>query len=128
MAAFETPPKSVPTADLIKQTLAEARDLVELEVRLAKEELKADVVEAKRAAIAGALGLGILLLLLGALVVAVILALGGTVGAALIVSAGLALLAATSVAVAYAIAPKSLLGKTRRHLKQDATELKEHVA
>jgi uncharacterized membrane protein YqjE len=128
MSAIQEPPELLPTTDLVKQALSEARDLVQLEVRIAKEELREELVEAKRAAIAGALAIGIAMLVLGALLVAVILALGGTVGAALVVAAGLAALAAISVAVAYATAPKSVLGKTRKHLKQDATELKEHVA
>ena len=128
MAAVQMPSESVPTAELLRQTLDEARKLVTLEVRIAREELKQDLVEAKRAAIAGALALGMALLVLGALVVALILALGGTAGAALSVAAALAALTAFSVAFAYSAAPKSLLGKTRQHLKEDANEIKEHVA
>lgn len=127
MSALQSPPDLLPTAELVKQALGEARGLVELEVRIAKEELRAELLEAKRAAIAGTLAIGIAMLVLGALIVALIFALGGTVAAALVVAAALAALAAISVAVAYATAPKSVLGKTRQHLKDDAETLKEHV-
>jgi uncharacterized membrane protein YqjE len=120
--------ESASTPELAKRALIEARELVELEVRIAKEELREDLAEAVRAAIAAALAIGIAMLVLGALVVAVILALGGTVVAALMVAAALAVLAIVSMALAYASAPKSLLGKTRKHLKDDRTALKEHVA
>lgn len=127
MPVVQPPPETLSTPDLVKQVLTEARDLVELEVRMAKAELREDLSEAKRAAIAGGLAVGIAMLVIAALLVAVIFALGGTVVAALIVAAALAALAAVSIAVAYATAPKSLLGKTREHLKTDASELKEHV-
>jgi uncharacterized membrane protein YqjE len=128
MAAVQMPPESVPTADLVKQTLVEARDLVKLEVRIAKEELEEDLLEAKRAAYAGVLAVALGLLALAALVVAVILAIGGTPGAAVVVAVGLGALTAISAASAYAAAPKSLLAKTRRHLEDDATALKGHAA
>jgi uncharacterized membrane protein YqjE len=127
MSALQSPPELLPTPDLVKEVLGEARSLIELEVRIAKEELREELNEAKRAAIAGSLAIAIGMLVLGALIVAVILALGGTVGAALVVAAALAALAAISVAVAYGMAPKSVLGKTRQHIKQDANTLKEHV-
>ena len=127
MPEVQSPAGAVPTAELIRQALTEARELATLEVRIAKEELREELAEAQHAAIAGALAIAVALLVLVALVVAVILALGGTVGAALIVAAALAGLAVVSVIVAYAAAPKSLLAKTRQHLKKDAAELKEHV-
>ena len=126
--AVQMPPESISTSELLKQTIEEARELVKLEVGIAREELKQDLREAKRAAIAGALALGMAVLVLDALVVAIILALGGTASAALAVAAALAALTALSVAFAYTAAPKSLLGKTRQHLKEDANEIKEHMA
>jgi uncharacterized membrane protein YqjE len=127
MSALQSPPELLPTTELVKQALGEARGLVELEVRIAKDELRAEMMEAKRAAIAGTLAIGSAMLVLAALMVAVIFALGGTVGAALAVAAALAVLAVASVAVAYAMAPKSMLKKTRQQLKNDADALKEHV-
>jgi uncharacterized membrane protein YqjE len=118
---------AVPTTELIRQALTEARELAALEVRIAKEELREELAEAQHAAVAGALAVASALLVLVALLVAVILALGGTVMAALIVAAALAGLAIVSVIAAYTAAPKSLLGRTRQHLKKDAAELKEHV-
>jgi uncharacterized membrane protein YqjE len=127
MAAVHLPPESVPTADLVKQVLVEARELVKLEVRIAREELKEDLMEAERAAIAGVLAVVLGVLALGALVVTLILAIGGTAGAAFVVAVGLAALTALSAAFAYAMVPKVVLGKTRRHLEEDAAELKEHL-
>ena len=116
------------TTDLVKRTLAEARELVQLEVQIAKQELREDLIQTEKAAIAGAVALVLLLLALAALVVAVIVALGGTVLAAALVGAGFIVLAAGAVALAYALAPKSPLGRTRRRLKEDVNRLKEHAA
>jgi len=127
MAAAHMLPETISTADLVKQTLAEAHELVRLEVRIAREELKEDLAEARRAAIAGLLAVVLGELALGALVVALILAVGGTPGAALVVAVGLAALTTASAALAYTMVPKLVLGKTRRHLEADAAELKEHL-
>lgn len=119
---------AMPASELLAQALSEARELVSLEVRLAKAELKEEIARTKRAAIAGAVGTVFVTLALAALLVAVILALGGTAGTALIVAAVLAVLGAASMAIAYASAPKAVLGQTREQLKDDVEQLKEHVA
>ncbi len=118
---------SVPTSELLAQALAEARELAQLEIRIAKAELKEELGQAKRAAIAGSIGAAFALLTFAALLVAGILALGGTAVTALLVAAGLAVVAAAGIALAYASVPKKVLGRTREHLKDDAATLKEHL-
>lgn len=117
-----------PTSDLLKQTLAEARELVQLEVRIAKEELKEEVVRVKKAAITGGVALVLLFAGLSGFVVALILAFGGTVVAALLVAGALLVLGAGAGVLAYSMVPKSPLSHTRQNLKDDVNQLKEHVA
>jgi len=129
MSSARTPvPPEPTTVDLAKQVLADARELVQLEVRLAKAELLEEMAEAKRAAIAAVFAFGFALLALSALVVALVLALGATPFAALAVAGGFVAVAAGLGIYAYSAAPHSLLGRTRQHVKDDISELKEHVA
>jgi uncharacterized membrane protein YqjE len=119
--------KSAPTSELVAGALAEARELAKLEVRIAVAELKEELVQAKRAAIAAGVGAASGVLALAALLVALILALGGTVVVALIAAGALAAVAVVSIVLAYASAPKSVLRHTRGQLKDDFSSLKEHV-
>lgn len=118
---------SATTSELLRQAVTEARELVELEVRIAKEEIREELGRTKRAALTGAVALVLLILTLSALVVALILALGGGAPEALLVALGLALIGGTVAAATYALAPKSVLPRTRDNLKKDVHELKEHA-
>jgi uncharacterized membrane protein YqjE len=120
-------PETISTVDLVKATVAEARELVQLEVRIAREELKAELQRVKRAAIVAGLATTSAFLFFASLVVALILVLGATLEAALWVGLGFAVIAAALGAVAYATLPKSFLPHTRRHLMNDLNELKEHT-
>jgi uncharacterized membrane protein YqjE len=129
MSAGHFPPPPEPTTvDLAKQALGDARELVQLEVRLARAELLEELASVKRAAVAGLLGFTFVLLAFSALVMALVLALGGTAGAALAVAAGFLVLGAGLGALAYAALPRSILDRSRRHLQRDISELKEHAA
>jgi uncharacterized membrane protein YqjE len=127
-AAHLPPPPEPTTVDLAKQALGDARELVQLEVRLARAELLEELASVKRAAVAGLLGFTFVLLAFSALVMALVLALGGTAGAALAVAAGFLVLGAGLGALAYAALPRSILDRSRRHLQRDISELKEHAA
>ncbi|HTQ06868.1 MAG TPA: phage holin family protein [Polyangiaceae bacterium] len=127
MAVVDLSSSSPSTGELVKQVVAEARELVTLEVRIAEAELREELAQTRRAAFASGLAYGVVLLALGACVVAVILAVGATVVAALLVAAALAVLAAIAVAVAWTSAPKSLLGHARANVRRDAAVLREHV-
>ncbi|HYJ09982.1 MAG TPA: phage holin family protein [Polyangiaceae bacterium] len=129
MSAVHIPPPPEPsTVELAKQALGDARELVQLEVRLARAELLEELAGVKRAAIAGLLGFACVLLAFSALVIALVLALGGTAGVALAVAAGFLVLGAGLGAFAYASAPHSILDRSRSHVKRDISELKEHAA
>jgi uncharacterized membrane protein YqjE len=127
MAVVDLSSSEPTTGELVKQALVEARELVTLEVRIARAEAREELERTTRAAVAFGIAFGFVLLALSAFVVAVILAFGGTVIAALLVGAALAVLGAIAVAIAMASVPKSVLGRTRAHVKQDATVLREHV-
>lgn len=127
MPVVDLSASSAPTAELLKQVLTEARELVTLEMRAGQAELREELARTRNAAIAFGLAFGVIVLSLGAFLVAVILAFGGTVLAALLVGAALAVLGAIGVGIAFASLPKSVLGNTRDHVRQDAVVLKEHV-
>jgi uncharacterized membrane protein YqjE len=127
MAVVDLSSSAPTTGELVKQVLVEARELVTLEVRIAKAELREELERTTRAAIAFGIAFGFVVLALAAFVVAVILAFGGTVVAALLVGAALSVLGAVAVGVAVASVPKSVLDRTRAQVKQDAAVLREHV-
>jgi uncharacterized membrane protein YqjE len=127
MAVVDLSSSAPTTGELVKQVLVEARELVSLEVRIAKAELREELEKTTRAALTFGIAFGFVLLALSAFVVALILAFGGTVLAALLVGAALAVVAAVAVAIAVASVPKSILGRTRAHMKEDAAVLREHV-
>lgn len=124
----ESPVHTASTAELVKQALEEARELVKLEVRIARHELKEDFLRAGKAALAGGVAVVFLLLALGALTAAAILALGAGAIAASIVGAALALMGAGAGALAFSLLPKPPLDRTRQRMKDDLDQLKEHVA
>jgi hypothetical protein len=115
------------TTDLVQRVLQEARELVKLEVGIAKAELREQVSQVKRAGVAAALAVSCLLLCLCTLLMALVLALGNTVVAALLVALGLAVISGSLAWMAFALAPKSVLGRTREHARSDVNEIKEHA-
>ena len=115
------------TVEVTKQVLADARELIALEVQLAREEVKEELRLAKQAAIAGAAAACVLLLSLCAAIVALILALGGEPAHALVVALTLLVVALAAGAYAYAAVPKQPMERTKNRLAEDAKRLKEHV-
>ncbi len=119
--------EETPTSELVAQTLREARELIELEMKLAKQEVRQELQQAKRAAIVGALALACGMWAVAVLLVALILALGGTALHALIVGAVLLAACGGAAAYAYSAVPKAPLEDTRTRLKNDVNRLKEHA-
>lgn len=117
-----------PTAELIKDALADARELVRIEVGLAKVEVQTELKAASRAAIAAGVALVAFLLALSMAAVALVLALGGTAWIALAVSGGFLLTAGLASLIAYRRFPKKPLVDTRKRIEGDIQELKEHIA
>jgi uncharacterized membrane protein YqjE len=116
------------TADLVKEAMHEAKELVRLEVELAKEEVKEELQQVRRAAIGFGIAAGTTVITLSLLAVALILALGGTAVVALAVSAGFFVVAGVAGYAAYGMLPKAPLEKTRNRLQNDVNQLKEHIA
>jgi uncharacterized membrane protein YqjE len=115
--------------DLVKEALTDAKDLVKLEVELAKTEVREDLDEIKVAAIAFVAAFAAAIIGLTMLLVALVLAIAPRPLPALIVG-GVFLLIAVGVAafVGYPHLPKKPLDRTLTRLKTDAQILKEHTA
>lgn len=120
--------EEVPVTDLVKTALADTRELVKLEVELARDEMKKEVKAAGHAAIGFGVGVALGLVGLSVLAVALVLALGGSALTALIV--GLCFLAAAGVAGAlgYSALPKKPMEETRARVQDDMQHLKENIA
>jgi len=115
------------TAELLRQTLAQTRELVRLELELAQRELREDARRLKWATILLALGGALFIVALAMFDVAVVFALGASVRTALIV----AFIVLAEVAVlgffGYRQLPKVLLERTRARLSTDVRALKEQM-
>lgn len=117
----------LPTTELMRQVLDETKELVRIEARLAREELSADLLQLKSAAILGGVAAVLALLTLATLVLSLVLALGGVALTALIAAAVLLIGASVTAWLAYRKVPKPPLARTRDRLKSDVTQLKEHI-
>jgi hypothetical protein len=116
------------TADLVKDVMDEGRELVRLEVALAKEDVKAELRQVQRAAVSFGIALGSSLLVLCLLAMALVLALGGTSLVALGIAGVILVVAALAGYAGYGMLPKTPLEKTRNRLQNDMNQLKEHIA
>ncbi|HEY5955991.1 MAG TPA: phage holin family protein [Polyangiaceae bacterium] len=114
-------------ADPVRQAIADARELVVMEMRLAIAEARSDLRQAKAAAIVAVIALILALFSSIALLVALILALGGTPGVSLLVAAVLFVAAGAFGVYAYTTLPKKILERTRNRLMSDVSYLKERV-
>ena len=128
MPTFPDPRPEATTTSLLKEAVDEAKQLAQIEVALAKNELREEVKQAKGAAIAfgASAGLGIL----GVALLLVSLALAIFPGAVPALVIGLTLLIVASVLgwVGYRAIPKKPLAQTKRRLETDVSLLKERVA
>jgi uncharacterized membrane protein YqjE len=116
------------TADLFREAMVEAKELVRLEVALAREEVKEELKQVEHAAISFGIAVGSGVIVLCLLSVALVLALGGTAVVALLVAAAFLVVAGVAGWVGYGMLPKSPFGKTRDRLQNDVNQLKEHIA
>lgn len=116
------------TADLVREALDEAKELVRIEVELAKNEVEKEIADAKTAAVGFGIAAGAGIVVLSVLAMALVLALGGTALVALGVAAVFAAIAGGVGYWAYARLPKRPLEKTRRRIVGEVGELKEHIA
>jgi uncharacterized membrane protein YqjE len=115
-------------AELVREAVDETRQLVKLEVELAKDELRQELADAKRSAIM--FGVAAVAALLAAAMMFVALALAIFPGPMPALIIGGVLIAAAAIVgfIAFKKAPKRPLEKTRRRLETDAQVIKEGVA
>lgn len=128
MLPGRSPLEELSTADLVKDVLTEARELVKLEVDLARSEVEGEVAELVQSAFALGASVVAALLFLAMISVAVVVALGGTSLAAIGVGVVFAVASGVTGWVGYRKLPKKPLARTRRRLRADLQQLKEHVA
>jgi hypothetical protein len=117
-----------PTAELVREALDETRELVRLEVALARQELTAELSRAKAGvasfAAAGVLGVCGLTLMLAAIPLAFRMAWL----VALVLGAVLAVVACAIALGSWMGRPRKLLGETRERIQSDLKQLKERIA
>jgi hypothetical protein len=114
-------------ADLVREALDQTKELVQLEVALAKDELRKDLGDGKRAAIM--LGVAAVAALLAAAMMFVGLALAIFPGPvpALVIAGAMLVTAGVLAFVGYRKVPKKPLERTRRRLEADVQVLREGV-
>jgi hypothetical protein len=117
-----------PTVQLVREALDETRELVRLEVALAREELKGELTRAKAGAIAlgTAGGLGVSAFTMFVVAVAVAFALSWL--AALVLGALLLMTAGAIGYAGYKAMPRKPLGETKGRIRSDLDKLKERIA
>lgn len=133
MSMNQPPPERLPleqasTVDLVKEALDEAKELVRLEVAIAKDEVKQEVAQTKKAAIGFGVALAFALVVLSLLAVSIVLAVGGTALAALAVAGVFMVLGGIAGYLGYTMIPEKPLDKTINRVKRDVNQLKEHIA
>jgi uncharacterized membrane protein YqjE len=125
---------SLPTSELIREALEETKELARLEVKLAREEVRDDLLQLKGFAIFAGVAVVLGIVTVTLLFVAIIFALGATTTpaaftpAAFIVFGVLAVISAVLGGIAYQRLPKVPLQRTQARLKADLEQFKEHVA
>jgi uncharacterized membrane protein YqjE len=116
------------TADLVREAMAEAKELVRIEVELAKEELAKDRRHLERAATGFGIAVAAAILALCLLSMSLVFALGATALVALAVAGGVFVVGAAAAGLGYGMLPKVPFAKTRDRLQSDVNQLKEHIA
>lgn len=116
------------TRVLVKEALDEAKELVKLEVALAKTEMTRELEQAKKAAIFFGVTVVFGAMALCLFAVALVLALGGTAIVAVLVAAGFLGIGIMAAGVGYFMLPTRPFEHTRRRLETDLNQLKEHLA
>ena len=121
------PPDDLSTRELGQQAFDETKELVRLEIALAREDLRSELRQAKTAAILLGIAGALAIVALAIFDVAVVIALGNTVTAALSVAFIVVAEVAVLGFIGYRKLPKAPLARTRERLASDVRELKEHV-
>jgi len=128
MLKYDEPLPDASTAELVREAIDEARELMKLEVSLARDEAKRELVGVKASAILlgtasalGVMGITLLLVALGLFIDLGPLPL-------VIMGAALVVIAAVAGLVGYKAIPRKPLADTRKRLETDVQMLKERTA
>jgi hypothetical protein len=117
-----------PVTELIREVFGETRELVRIEVALARDELEQELGAAKSSAFAMGIAAAALVAAFAVLMVALVLTLKvGWVGA-LVVGGILLATAAALAAIGWKGMPRSPLGVTKGRLRANVEQLKERIA
>ncbi|MCC6551789.1 MAG: phage holin family protein [Polyangiaceae bacterium] len=122
------PRPETPTADLVREALLDAKELLQAEVELARDELRLEIRRAKASAFALAAAAGALLLGVVMLIVGVALAIHTGPLPALLFGAGFVVIGAIAGVLGFGRIPRRPLIGTRARLRTDVRLLKERVA
>ena len=117
-----------PVGDLIREALGDTRELVRLEVALAREDLKSEVGAVRSCAIMMGAAAAALVVSLGLLLVALVFAIGAGWVGALVAGGALLLLAGLLGLAGWRAMPKSFFGETRERLLAEVDTLRERIA
>jgi hypothetical protein len=133
MPLNQPPPERLPleqasTVDLVKEVFDEAKELVRLEVEIAKDEVKQEVAQAKKAAIGFGVAFVFTVVAVCLLAVALVLAAGATAVVALAVAGGFLVLGGIAGYLGFSMIPKKPLDKTVHRAMSNVNQLKEHIA
>ena len=120
--------RELTAVELVETAFREAKELVTIEVALAKDELSKEVKATATAATGFAVAGACVVVMLALLGMALVLVLGGTPLIAAAVAGGFLVLALVAAVVGYSLLPKKPLARTRQHLTDDLNQLREHVA
>lgn len=114
--------------ELVRAAVDDARELVRLEVALARDEIKTELQATERAAIALALALAAAVVALTMFTMALVLALHAAAWVVAVAGAGFLVMGAIAAYAGYEALPKNPLEKTRARLQSDVREIKENLA
>ena len=121
------PDKDATATDLVKAALNEARELVELEVALARTEVESELTGVRSAAIAFAVATLASSVALSMVLFAVAFATHAEVAVSVAAAAVLGAIAGICAATGYRKMPTSILGRTRKRLGEGFRDLEERA-
>jgi hypothetical protein len=116
------------TTDLIREALDQTRELVRLEVAMAREEAKSELGRVKRAGLALAGAFATAVVAVSLLLVALALATDAPWWVALGVGGGLLMVAITLAVAGWKMVPRRPLANAQERLETDWTQLKDRIA
>ena len=123
-----TPPAEAGTTELVKEILDETKQLVKVEVELAKTEVIREAMSLQKAAIGFGVAAGAVVYAIGMLLVALALAFYPGPVPALVIAGCLFLIAAIGGFLGWHFLPKKPLPHTRERLETSVKLFKERIA